>query len=109
MPNEQVNGLEANRAERFGHPREAGRRGAQKREQNRLARLDSAREHIERVQLPRAIRSYDDPLEDGDPRARRYRFEAAKDTLDRVLPVSKHIEVDVRAQISALIAAFKQA
>jgi hypothetical protein len=41
--------------------------------------------------------------------ARRYRFAAAKDTLDRVLPVSKHIEVDVRAQISALIAAFKQA
>jgi hypothetical protein len=90
-------------------PREAGRKGVQKREQNRLARLVSTREHIERVQLPKAILAYDDLLEDEDPRARRYRFAAAKDTLDRTPPATKHVEIDVRAQISALVAAFKEA
>lgn len=90
-------------------PREAGRKGAAARERNRLARLDSAREHIEAVQLPAAIQAFDDLLTDTDPRARRYRFGAAKDTLDRVMPPTKHIEVDVRAQVAALVQAFREA
>ena len=105
--------LEPSRKRKFANgkinPSEAGRKGARKREENRLARLDSAREHIERVQLPKALEAYDDLLDDHDPRARRYRFGAAKDVLDRSMPVTQHVEVDIQAQISALIAAFKEA
>ncbi len=86
----------------------AGKAGAAKREENRLARLSSAREHIEQVQLPAALQAFDDLLQDTDPRARRYRFAAADKTLDRMLPTTKHIEVDIRAEVSALVAAFKE-
>ncbi len=92
----------------LGDPVEAGRKGAAKREENRLARLSSAREHIEQVQLPAALQAFDDLLSDTDPRARRYRFAAADKTLDRMLPTTKHIEVDIRAEVSALVAAFKE-
>ncbi len=90
-------------------PREARCKGAAARERNRLARLDSTRQYIEAVQLPEAIRAFDDLLADTDPRARRYRFGPAKDTLDRVMPGTKRVEVDIRAQVAALIQAFKEA
>lgn len=110
MPKAQVERLEANPAERFGDPREAGRKGAQKREQNRLATLSSAREHVELVQVPIAIQAFDDLLVDNDPRARRYRYSVARDVLagTGVLTEQKRMTVDIRVEISALIAAFEE-
>jgi hypothetical protein len=91
-------------------PSEAGRIGAQRREENRLARLSSSREYVERVQLPKAIQAFDELLADEDPRARRYRYSAARDVLagTGTLSERKQVTVDLRAEISALIAAFKE-
>ena len=102
--------LEAKPTLRGGHdPSEMGKRGVAVREERRMQRLTASREHVELVQLPAAQEAYDDLLNDHDPRARRYRFAAAKDVYDRVMPVTQHVEVDIKAQISALVAAFKEA
>jgi hypothetical protein len=47
---------------------------------------------------------------DTDPRARRYRFAAADKILTGtgILREDKHVQIDVRAEVSALIAAFAQ-
>jgi hypothetical protein len=89
-------------------PSAAGRRGVAVREANRLSSLSEARQYVETVQVPRAIEAFDDLLSDTDPRARRYRFAAADKVLSGtgILAEQKHVQIDVRAEVSALIAAF---
>ena len=79
------------------------------REAKRLANLSETRQYVEAVQVPKAIDAYDDLLADTDPRARRYRYSAARDVLagTGILREAKDVHVDVRAEVGALIAAFK--
>lgn len=89
-------------------PAAAGRKGVEVREARRLSSLSETRQYVESVQVPAAIEAFDDLLADKDPRARRYRFAAADKVLSGtgILTEQKHVQIDVRAEVSALIAAF---